>query len=610
MGQVAQDMPETEQSATDFVIEGDTVLNDARAEVIAAEATEDGERLGNAYMALYDAGEHDAQSRAQALILGLGFKTTELDNPVNSFSGGWRMRLQLARALMCPSDLLLLDEPTNHLDLDALVWLEAWLKRYEGTMVVISHDREFLDAVTNVTLHIDHGKLVRYGGNYSKFEDMRAEQMELQQNAFAKQQDKIAHLQKFIARFKAKASKAKQAQSRVKALDRMEKIAPLLADADFSFEFKEPANLPNPMLSMQGVSVGYPAPADAPAGTPPTVIVHNVSRSVLAGQRIGILGANGQGKSTLVKTIARDLQAIGGDMTEGKGLNIGYFAQQELDVLHPEDNPLQHMIDLCKKLTADGKLAGQATREQDLRSFLGQFNFGGDMVKQAVGSMSGGEKARLVLCMLVWQRPNLLLMDEPTNHLDLATREALSMALNEFEGTVMLVSHDRALLRAVCDEFWMVSRGGVEPFDGDLDDYQRYLLEEGKRLRAEAVVAANAAALKPAAPAAEVAAPVVVEAPKAPIASRDQRKEDAQLRKEINEKKRPLKKELDGVEKTMAALETEKTALHDKLATPRPPPEIAEAGKRLKAVEDELAALELRWLELTEAMDAIEAAMA
>jgi ATP-binding cassette subfamily F protein 3 len=286
---------------------------------------------------------------------------------------------------------------------------------------------------------------------------------------------------------------------------------------------------------------------------------------------------------------------LGGEVTEGKGLNIGYFAQQELDVLHPADNPLDHMIALAKKLTLDGKLAGQATREQDLRSFLGQFNFGGDMVKQAVGSMSGGEKARLVLCMLVWQRPNLLLMDEPTNHLDLATREALSMALNEFEGTVMLVSHDRALLRAVCDEFWMVSRGGVEPFDGDLDDYQRYLLDEGKRLRAEAVAAANAAALKPAvvAPVAEVV-----------------RKEDAQLRKDINEKKRPLKKEMDGVEKSMATLESEKTGLHDKLATPLPPADIAEAGKRLKAVEDELAELEVRWLELTEAMDAIEAAMA
>ena len=615
MGQVAQDMPETDQSATEFVIEGDTVLTDARTEVAAAEASGDGDRMGHAYMALYDAGEHDAASRAQALILGLGFKTTELNNPVNSFSGGWRMRLQLARALMCPSDLLLLDEPTNHLDLDALVWLEAWLKRYEGTMVVISHDREFLDAVTNVTLHIDAAKLVRYGGNYSKFEDMRAEQMELQQNAFAKQQDKIAHLQKFIARFKAKASKAKQAQSRVKALDRMEKIAPLLADADFSFEFKEPANLPNPMLSMQGVSFGYPAPADAPAGTPPTVIVQNVSRSVLAGQRIGILGANGQGKSTLVKTIARDLAALGGEVTEGKGLNIGYFAQQELDVLRPADTPLQHMIDLVKKLTSEGKMAGQATREQDLRSFLGQFNFSGDMVKQAVGSMSGGEKARLVLCMLVWQRPNLLLMDEPTNHLDLATREALSMALNEFEGTVMLVSHDRALLRAVCDEFWMVSRGGVAPFDGDLDDYQRYLLDEAKRLRAEATAAANLAAQVPATATAAVtvSAPVVaaVTAPqtKAPIASRDQRKDDAQQRKEINEKKRPLKKEQDGVEKTMAILETEKHSLHDKLASTSAPTEIAEAGKRLKAVEDELATLELRWLELTEAMEQLEIAV-
>jgi len=608
MGQVSQDMPETEQSATDFVIEGDTVLNEARAEVQAAEATEDGERLGNAYMALYDAGEHDAQSRAQALILGLGFKTTELDNPVNSFSGGWRMRLQLARALMCPSDLLLLDEPTNHLDLDALVWLEAWLKRYEGTMVVISHDREFLDAVTNVTLHIDAGKLVRYGGNYSKFEDMRAEQMALQQNAFAKQQDKIAHLQKFIARFKAKASKAKQAQSRVKALDRMEKIAPLLADADFSFEFKEPANLPNPMLSMQGVSVGYPAPDDAPADTPPTVIVQNISRSVLAGQRIGILGANGQGKSTLVKTIARDLKALGGDMTEGKGLNIGYFAQQELDVLRPADNPLQHMIDLCKKLTVEGKLAGQATREQDLRSFLGQFNFGGDMVKQAVGSMSGGEKARLVLCMLVWQRPNLLLMDEPTNHLDLATREALSMALNEFEGTVMLVSHDRALLRAVCDEFWMVSRGGVSPFDGDLDDYQRYLLDEAKRLRAEATAAANAAltvAATPVAVAPVVATPVSVAPDKPLVASREQRKDDAQQRKETNEKKRPLKKEQDGIEKTMASLEAEKQSLHDKLASPLSPADIASAGKRLKVVEDELEELELRWLELTAQLETL-----
>ena len=584
MGQVSQDMPETDQSATDFVIEGDTVLLDARAEVAAAEASDDGDRMGHAYMALHDAGEHDAPARAQALILGLGFKTAELENPVNSFSGGWRMRLQLARALMCPSDLLLLDEPTNHLDLDALVWLEAWLQRYEGTMVVISHDREFLDAVTNVTLHIDAGKLVRYGGNYSKFEDMRAEQMELQQNAYSKQQDKIAHLQKFIARFKAKASKAKQAQSRVKALDRMEKIAPLLADADFTFEFKEPANLPNPMLAMQGVSFGYPAPDDAPADTPPTVIVRNVSKSVLAGQRIGILGANGQGKSTVVKTIARDLQPLGGEVTEGRGLNIGYFAQQELDVLRPADTPLEHMIRLVREMTALGKIQGQATREQDLRSFLGTFNFSGDMVKQAVGSMSGGEKARLVLCMIVWQRPNLLLMDEPTNHLDLATREALSMALNEFEGTVMLVSHDRALLRAVCDEFWMVTRGGVEPFDGDLDDYQRYLLDEAKRQREEAKRAGNEATAAAQAQAKQAALAATAKAVPKP-------------------EHKQWKKQLQQTEARMQLLNTQRESLETQLGHSATPAQLADWGKQLKTVAAELAELEETWLTLSSQLE-------
>lgn len=483
MGQVAQDMPETEQSATDFVVEGDTVLLAAQAEVAAAEASDDGMRMAHAYMALHDAGAHDAPARAQALILGLGFSAAQLIQPVNSFSGGWRMRLQLARALMCPSDLLLLDEPTNHLDLDALVWLEAWLKRYQGTMVVISHDREFLDAVTQVTVHVDNAKLVRYGGNYSKFEDMRAEQLLLQQAAMAKQADKIAHLQKFIDRFKAKASKAKQAQSRVKALERMERIAPVLADAEFNFEFKEPLNVPNPLLSMLDASFGYPAPTDALPGTPPTVIVRGINRSVLAGQRIGILGANGQGKSTLVKTVAHALVPISGEISEGKGLNIGYFAQQELDVLRPLDTPLEHMIRLAKDTPAHMRAPGQSGTEQSLRTFLGTFSFSGDMVHQAVGTMSGGEKARLVLCMIVWQRPNLLLLDEPTNHLDLATREALGMALNEFEGTVMLVSHDRALLRAVCDEFWLVTKGGVEPFDGDLDDYQQFLRDEARRMR-------------------------------------------------------------------------------------------------------------------------------
>jgi ATP-binding cassette subfamily F protein 3 len=605
MAQVAQDMPETEQSATSYVIEGDVVLQAAQAEVAASEESGDGDRMAHAYMELYDAGAHDAEARAQALILGLGFKVAELSNPVNSFSGGWRMRLQLARALMCPSDLLLLDEPTNHLDLDALVWLEAWLKRYQGTMLVISHDREFLDAVTDVTVHIESAKLTRYGGNYSKFEDLRSEQMALQQGAYSKQQDKIAHLQKFIARFKAKASKAKQAQSRVKALDRMEKIAPLLAEADFTFEFKEPANLPNPMLSMQNAYFGYPAPEDAPEGTKATVIVQNVSKSVLAGQRIGILGANGQGKSTLVKTVARALAPISGDMTEGKGLNIGYFAQQELDVLRLNDNPLEHMIRLVKEVTAAGKMGNQPTREQDLRSFLGNFNFGGDMVKQAVGSMSGGEKARLVLCMIVWQRPNLLLLDEPTNHLDLATREALSMALNEFEGTVMLVSHDRALLRAVCDEFWMVSQGGVAPFDGDLDDYQKYLLEYAKKMREDAKKAS-------AVPAPKVKSAIKKEADKT-------HKQDAigtfQTQKSSktgeNDAAKPmqkqlskqLSKELDKTDSQMQALNLEKSQLQTNSADAKAPADLAQIGKRMKAIDLEIGLLEERWLELTEQLE-------
>jgi ATP-binding cassette, subfamily F, member 3 len=602
MAQVAQDMPETDQSATAFVVDGDVVLLAAQAEVEAAEASGDGDRMAHAYTALYDAGAHDAQARAQALILGLGFKVNELDNPVNSFSGGWRMRLQLARALMCPSDLLLLDEPTNHLDLDALVWLEAWLKKYQGTMLVISHDREFLDAVTDVTVHIENARLTRYGGNYSKFEDLRAEQMALQQTAYAKQQEKIAHLQKFIARFKAKASKAKQAQSRVKALDRMEKVAPLLAEAEFTFEFKEPANLPNPMLSMQNAFFGYPPPEGAPEGAPPIVIVQNVNKSVLAGQRIGILGANGQGKSTLVKTVARALAPISGEMTEGKGLNIGYFAQQELDVLRPADTPLEHMIQLVKETTAAGRISGQQTREQDLRAFLGMFNFSGDMVKQAVGSMSGGEKARLVLCMIVWQRPNLLLLDEPTNHLDLATREALSMALNEFEGTVMLVSHDRALLRAVCDEFWMVSRGGVAPFDGDLDDYQRYLLDEAKRQREEAKKAAGAAT---AATAKSEPAAAPAEKKPAPRDTPEQRKFDAQRRQQQAEATKPLRKEVEKIDQRMKALGTERDNLQALLGATTTPAELAQAGKRLKAIEGEIGMLEERWLELTEQIETI-----
>ena len=606
MAQVAQDMPETDESATDFVVGGDTRLTELRATLAAIEAayTENpddadiGMELAHAYTDLADAGEHDAVPRAQALILGLGFKSNELDGAVNSFSGGWRMRLQLARALMCPSDLLLLDEPTNHLDLDALVWLEAWLQKYAGTMIVISHDREFLDAVTDVTLHIANAQLTRYGGNYSAFETLRAEQMALQQTAFSKQQDKIAHLQKFIDRFKAKASKAKQAQSRVKALERMEKVAPLLAEADFTFEFKEPGNIPNPMLSISNASFGYKAASESEDAAPKTIL-RGVSRSVLAGQRIGILGANGQGKSTLVKTIAREMGALAGEVTEGKGLNIGYFAQQELDVLRPQDNPLEHMVRMAREM---GSAVKEATGEQALRGYLGSFNFSGDMVKQPVGTMSGGEKARLVLAMMVWQRPNLLLLDEPTNHLDLATREALAVALNEFEGTLMLVSHDRALLRSVCDEFWLVGRGVVTDFDGDLDDYQRYLLDEAKRMREEAKVATREAISTAAAAA---AAPVAAPAP-APAAPQ-QRKQDAQERQQRNEQAKPIKREIAQIDERMASASTERAALEARMSQPLPSAEIAEAGKRLKALNDEIGRLEERWLALSDQLEALAA---
>ncbi len=571
IGEVAQDMPETEDGATDFVLEGDTRLMEAQALLTKAEADDDGHAMGDAYQAISDAGGFDARPRAQAMLLGLGFKSHELDAPVNSFSGGWRMRLQLARALMCPADLMLLDEPTNHLDLDALVWLEAWLQRYDGTMIVISHDREFLDAITKVTVHLDDAKLTRYTGNYTAFEEMRAERMLQAQAGFAKQQERIQHLQKFIDRFKAKASKAKQAQSRVKALARMEKLAPVLTSADFQFEFKEPVSLPNPMLAFSGMQCGYPA---LEAGERPKVIIENVNRSVLAGQRIGILGANGQGKSTLVKTIVGDIPQLAGEITEGKGLTVGYFAQQELDVLSLGDGPLMHMVRLARDVGPPG-------REQELRDFLGSFRFVGAMVTQPVGTLSGGEKARLVLAMLVWQRPNLLLMDEPTNHLDLSTREALSMALNEFEGTVMLVSHDRALLREVCDEFWLVSDGKIGPFDGDLDDYQKWLLEQSRNAAKEPKK--DTKAKRDAAP---LAAPVVAAKPARSIDSK------------------PLRQELERVDMRLGLLFAERDAIESSYAAQvATTAEMAERGKRIKTIAEEVERLEGQWLELSTSIE-------
>ena len=594
IGEVAQNMPETDDGATDYVLQGDIPLQLAEQALAQAEASGDGHAMADAHLALDEAGAFDARSRAQALLLGLGFRSAELDAPVNSFSGGWRMRLQLARALMCPADLLLLDEPTNHLDLDALVWLEAWLARFEGTMIVISHDREFLDAITRVTVHLDEHTLTRYGGNYSAFEEMRAERLAQAAAAYGRQQERIAHLQRFIDRFKAKATKARQAQSRVKALARMEKLAPVLTASEFEFEFREPLSLPNPMLAFDGLGCGYGS----------NVIVAGIERSVLAGQRIGILGANGQGKSTLVKTIARELPPLAGTITEGKGLVIGYFAQQELDVLQPLDGPLMHMVRLARDV-------GPAAREQELRDFLGRFRFGGDMVQQPVGSLSGGEKARLVLAMLVWQRPNLLLLDEPTNHLDLSTREALSIALNEFEGTVMLVSHDRALLREVCDEFWLVAGGTVQPFDGDLDDYQRWLLEVSRALaRGEAAPAFVRPAAQedqtPRSPtqAARPAKPAAAASVATPSA-RDERQAERRARAQAAQNTRPLRVELQRIEQRLDRLGAERGEVEAALsAADAPAADYAELGRRLAHIGAETQALEQRWLELHEALDA------
>ena len=623
LAEVEQTMPEAEDGATDYVLQGDTRLVEAEALLAAAEAADDGHAIADAHHALADAGAFDARPRAQALLMGLGFRLDQLDAPVTSFSGGWRMRLQLARALMCPADLMLLDEPTNHLDLDALVWLEAWLQRYEGTLLVISHDREFLDAITKVTVHLDDTQLTRYTGNYSAFEEMRAIRLEQAAAAYDKQQERIAHLQKFITRFKAKATKAKQAQSRVKALERMERLAPVLTASDFAFEFREPLSLPNPMLAFDSVACGYMEPPvaeyrDAPPqgvalglgrpgaeGVAPRTIISGLTRSVLAGQRIGILGANGQGKSTLVKTVARMQPPLSGQIVEGKGLAIGYFAQQELDVLRLDEGPLAHLVRLARDV-------GPPAREQELRDFLGNFRFGGEMVAQAVGTLSGGEKARLVLAMLVWQRPNLLLLDEPTNHLDLATREALSMALNEYEGTVMLVSHDRALLREVCDEFWLVAGGMVQPFDGDLDDYQQWLLEQSREAARAARGGARAAAPaaeKPSVQPPRPAAPPGSASTPAPPAGRDERKERGRARARLAEQTRPLRIELEQVEARLARIAAERQAIEAALAANAvAPAAIADAGRQLNHIAAETAMLEERWLELGAQIEALAGA--
>ena len=592
---VAQETPPLDRAALDYAIDGDITLRKLEAELARLESepatSENGIAIGEIYSALADADAYTVQSRGEQLLLGLGFTLDQMQQPVASFSGGWRMRLNLAQALMCPSDLLLLDEPTNHLDLDAIIWLEDWLKRYAGTLLIISHDRDFLDEVVNVVVHIDERKLKRYSGNYSSFERQRAAQMILAAGALEKQQRKRAHLESFVNRFKAQASKARQAQSRMKALAKMEELAPLRAAAEFSFEFREPLSAPNPLLVMEDVDAGYKIENEATGAITHKTIVNGIKFSLQIGQRIGLLGQNGAGKSTLIKTIAGELMPLSGDATMGKGLNIGYFAQHQVEMLRHDESPLWHLAKIAPTV-----------REQELRNFLGGFNFPGNMVTASIAPFSGGEKARLALALIVWQRPNLLLLDEPTNHLDLETREALTEALAQFEGTLVVVSHDRHLLRATTDEFIIVADGKLQPFDGDLDDYKDWLFKT-KLGKGTDVLPAAGKANKTDFP---VVSPVAAApAPAAPV--RDKRKE-AEERQKTAALRKPIENKLKRQEEQIAKRNAQKAETDAKLGEPS----IYDAANKAKLKQlladqtfftKDLAQLEAEWLDLQDQLE-------
>lgn len=592
---VAQETPPLDRAALDYAIDGDATLRKLEAELAhlesQPESTENGIAIGNMYSALADADAYTVQSRGEQLLLGLGFTLDQMQQPVASFSGGWRMRLNLAQALMCPSDLLLLDEPTNHLDLDAIIWLEDWLKRYAGTLLIISHDRDFLDEVVNVVVHIDERKLKRYSGNYSSFERQRAAQMILAAGALEKQQRKRAHLESFVNRFKAQASKARQAQSRMKALAKMEELAPLRAAAEFSFEFREPLSAPNPLLVMEDVDAGYKIENEATGEITHKTIVNGIKFSLQIGQRIGLLGQNGAGKSTLIKTIAGELMPLTGDATMGKGLNIGYFAQHQVEMLRHDESPLWHLAKIAPTV-----------REQELRNFLGGFNFPGNMVTASIAPFSGGEKARLALALIVWQRPNLLLLDEPTNHLDLETREALTEALAQFEGTLVVVSHDRHLLRATTDEFIIVADGKLQPFDGDLDDYKDWLFKT-KLGKGTDVLPAAGKANKTDFP---VVSPVAVAAaPAAPVRDKRQEAEDRQKAAAL---RKPIENKIKRQEEQIAKRNAQKAETEAKLGEPT----IYDAANKAKLKQlladqtfftKDLAQLEAEWLELQDQLE-------
>jgi ATP-binding cassette subfamily F protein 3 len=599
MAYVAQETPPLERAALDYAIDGDVNLRKLQDELARLEAMpsddENGLAIGEIYSALADADAYTVQSRGEQLLLGLGFTLDQMQQPVASFSGGWRMRLNLAQALMCPSDLLLLDEPTNHLDLDAIIWLEDWLKKYPGTLIIISHDRDFLDEIVNVIVHIDERKLKRYSGNYSGFERQRAAQMILAAGALAKQQRQRAHLESFVNRFKAQASKARQAQSRIKALERMGELAPLRAAAEFQFEFREPLAAPNPLLVMDNVDAGYPILDEHGDQVAAKTIVSNIKFSLQIGQRIGLLGVNGAGKSTLIKTIAGELAPLTGDATTGKGLSIGYFAQHQVEMLRHDESPLWHLAKIAPTV-----------REQELRNFLGGFNFPGTMVTSPIRPFSGGEKARLALALIVYQRPNLLLLDEPTNHLDLETREALTDALAQFEGTLVVVSHDRHLLRATTDQFIIVANGRLQPFDGDLDDYKDWLFQTKLGKGTDVLPAAGKANKTDYPTAAPVPAAVA-----APVEKKDKRQE-AELRQKQAALRKPLESRLKKLDEQMAKRSAAKAVVDAQLAES----DIYDAANKAKlitllaeqaACAKDLEQFEGEWLDLQEQIEALAA---
>ena len=577
LAHVAQEMPETDESALDYVLAGDGELVELNAELARAEQIDDGTQIAHCHAELARIDAYSAPARAAQLLNGLGFAQNLQNNPVSSFSGGWRMRLNLARALMCRSDLLLLDEPTNHLDLDTVLWLEQYLKSHPATQLIISHDRDFLDALCTHTIEVAQQTLTSYRGNYTQFERTRAERLLQQQAQYAQQQRHIAHLQSYIDRFRAKATKARQAQSRIKALDRLELIAPAHLDSPFTFEFAELNDLPNPLMQTDGISLGY---GDTP-------LLQKVAFSIQSHDRIGLLGMNGAGKSTLIKALAQELTPLTGDITTAQSLRIGYFSQQHLDTLREDESPLWHM----QKLAPDANI-------QVLRNYLGGFHFQGDRVAESIENFSGGEKARLALALLIWQKPHLLLLDEPTNHLDLDMRHALTIALQQFNGALIVVSHDRSLLANCVDDFWLVADGTVKPFDGDLDDYRAWCAQSWQLFK-------QSTHDKKTDPNNENGEGESSQNKK------EARQQAAQRRTALNAAQKPLKQKLAKLEKQLETAQTENSELQAWLASedayaPEQKDQLATAVRRNSELTAQIAELEEQWLALHEELETIE----